>query len=1098
MRKMKKIFWTLVICCFIFVPSVGLADELDLFSYNVSPDVLIVLDLSGSMEYAAVGRYMYTDSTQHCKSTTVPFYPDATHSGYTARCDYIDTWTPGIPVWAADETCSPPFYIGSGTGHTTDCSRVAIAKRAIKNLLDYDNNKKIDSNDEKNFKVRIGYMRYSGAEIKDDSPWDYTQLGKYITQGGNTLRVGIPTTDPFPCESCCSYCDLGSAVDAEANKTIGGTPLAPALEEAAIYLDFHDSNDLGKSCRQKFVVLITDGQDTRSCGGNGSENEIVNGVDIRYKGRKASVAAAYNLWQNGQRINATTGLPKSYKLFVIGFGADLPQYLANTLEWMAYYGGTNNPDATDSQIPNPIPITPTSYTPNDYSKGTGACAANSSNDPASATITGYAYFASNAQALSDSLTKAFNYIASSRLSFSVSTVAAFRTTAENYLYQASFQPLNGDPFWLGHLQKYNLNSDGSLGSMIWDAGDKLKSRNYSTRKLYTLLSGAVVPFSDSSGPFSPPGQGKEYFGVGTGTQATAVQGYILGNPTYNPDGWYLGDIFHSNVMSIGSPSLYFTDFYAPKAYESFQGNNASRQRIVMVGANDGQFHAFNADNGSEMWSFIPPNQLPRLPFIAHKKDPTTLVREYFVDGGASAADVWLGSGDGKSKSVDGSEWRTLLVFGEGRGVRDATNRYPIYQWSSSSTCDSQSPTTDFTKDYDSIHKYYCGYYAFDVTDTAANHPTLYPPLPNRFLNFTGDSPQTQQYLGEPWSKMVMGRVRKDGDEKWVGFIGGGYATEANRGKGFFVVDLSDGHVLWSYTYAENSSMNYPVPGSPAIVDTDNDGFVDTAYVGDLGGNVWRFKFCTNADVISGCGTGNWSGKLLYDASGSGSPIYTTPTTARGDGGSLWVFWGTGDLENPVSTTGQDRVFAIKDDRTSTYTISNLQDISGSGTLYDGKKPGWVISFAGTGEKSLSDPTVFGGILLFTTYTPDSSDTNPCSRTGSSRLYAVAMMRVAITTNGANFTYDPGAGVFSTPASASSTAGGARSVTLGAGIGKGPVLSQNPQPGMATDLYITLSGGGTTNTSVITNAQLGSSPLIDRLSTTYPSTQLLDWRDGRLQ
>jgi hypothetical protein len=1091
MRKMKKIFWTLVTCCFLFVPSVSSADEMDLFSYNVPPDALIVLDLSGSLWYTAAGRYMWTKNIYNnkgqpvdpdCSSTTNPFYPDASHSGYTAQCDYITAkHTYDIPICAANSQCLPPFYIGSSSGcptnYPTDCSRVAIARRAIFNLLDYDNSGTVNSDDEKSFRVRIGYMRFYNCGA-DDSPWSYTA-------GCNTKIVDIPTTDP-PYSSSTSYSYIWSKVSPE--QALGGTPLATALKEARLYLDDHKKTDPGASCRQKFAVLITDGQDTRACGANGQEEEYetIGGksVNIRYRARRASLAAAYELKQAG------------YKLFVIGFGADLPEYLSNTLEWMAYHGGTNNPDATDSGVSTPPAITPTSYTTDDITNKTGACAVDGSNDPASVDLTGYAYFARDAQSLSDSLTKAFNYIASSRISFSVTTVAAFRVTSENYLYQASFQPLNGDPFWLGHLQKYSLNSDGSLGSVIWDAGSLLQDRNYSTRKLYTLISKQVVDFSDTSGPLSPPGQAAGYLNTDTNT-GKMVMGYILGNPSYNPDNWKLGDIFHSDVMNIGSPSPYFVDVVdRSNAYDSFQSNKANRQRIVMVGANDGQFHAFNASDGTEMWSFIPPNQLPRLKFIAHQKDPTTLIREYFIDGGASAADVWLGSGDGKSKVADGSEWSTYLVFGEGKGVRDITNRYPIYQWSSSETCDSQSPATAFTKDYDSAHPYYCGYYAFDVTNTGANPPSF-----KWLLNFKGSSYQTQQYLGEPWSKMVMGRVIIDGKEKWVGFIGGGYATEANRGKGFFVVDLSDGHVLWSYTYADNSSMNYPIPASPAIVDWDNDGFVDTAYVGDLGGNVWRFTFCTKKDDNT-CGKGTWSGGLLYDASGSGRPIYNMATAARGDArkdkkevNTQWVFWGTGDRENPVSTTGQDRFFAVIDpDRTSPsytpnpppLTIGSLQDISGTGTLYDRTSSGWVISFAaGGGEKVLSDPTVFGGVLLFTTYTPDSSDPNPCSRVGSAKLYAIAMMSVAL----GKFRFDAGAGFMSY--------GGARSVTLGAGIAKSPVLSQNPLPSMPTDLYITLSGGGTANTSIITNAQLGPSPVIDLLASTYPSLRMLYWRDGRL-
>ncbi|MGD0623158.1 MAG: PilC/PilY family type IV pilus protein [Thermodesulfobacteriota bacterium] len=989
MGKIKKVIWTLILCHFIFIPGVCFGDEMDLFSYSASPDALILLDLSGSMDQDPQGN---------------------------------DCWSSG-------------------------CSKLAMAKNAIFAILDDNGDGTINSTDETSLRIRIGYMRYYNCN-SDESPLNYSS-------GCNTLIVAIPSADPPPFSSPSTYSNIWSKVNAE--NANGGTPLASALNEAKLYLDAHKAADSGSACRQKFVILITDGEDTLACNGDGTETQ-----SDQYKRRKASVAAANALNQAG------------YKVFVIGFGAKMPTVLQNTLNWMAYYGGTNNPSVTDSG--NKSAITPSS----------NACAVDSSNDPGNSNLSGYAFIATDPNSLSDALSRAFNYISNSRVSFTASTVAAFRTTAENFLYQASFQPINGDPFWLGHIQKYNINSDGSVGSMVWDAGSLLQSRGYSNRKIFTLISGAVVPFSDSSGTFSPSGQGKTYLGVGTGDQAQAIVQYIEGNyPSYNPDGWYLGDIFHSSVMSIGSPSPYFTDIYSPQAFANFQSNNASREKIVLVGANDGQFHAFSASDGSEKWSFIPPNQLPRLAFIAHQKEPTTLTHKYFVDGGTSAADIWLGSGDGKTKSS--SDWHTLLVFGEGKGVRDSTNKYPNYQWSSSSTCDSQNPSSDFTKAYDSSHQYYCGYYAFDVTNTSAN-----PPVFKWHLNFPIGGPQTQQYLGEPWSKMAIGRVKISGSEKWVGFIGGGYATEADRGKGFFVVDLSDGHVLWSYTKANNSSMDYVIPASPAIVDTDLDGFIDTAYVGDLGGNMWRFKFCKQTDTS--CDTGSWNGGLLFQAS-SGRPIYTAAAVAR-DSSSLWIFWGTGDKEIPLSTSGTDKFFGIKDnDRTTTYTISNLQDISTAGTTYsDPSKNGWYITLAGTGEKDLADPTVFGGIVMFTTYTPDTSDSNPCSRVGAAKLYGIAMMQVPIS----GYKYDPGAGVLSTPSSPSSTAGGARSVTLGTGMAKEPVVSQKPAPGGATDLYISVSGGIGVGTSIVSDVQLGSTPLTDRLKTTAPSTQILHWKDGRVQ
>ena len=93
--------------------------------------------------------------------------------------------------------------------------------------------------------------------------------------------------------------------------------------------------------------------------------------------------------------------------------------------------------------------------------------------------------------------------------------------------------------------------------------------------------------------------------------------------------------------------------------------------------------------------------------IAHKAEPANQQHIYFVDGPISVADAWLGTGDGKAKSV--TEWKTLLVFGEGRGANKVL-------WSSSSSCE-----TGFSNMYkpETGHIYYCGYYALDITNTLA-------------------------------------------------------------------------------------------------------------------------------------------------------------------------------------------------------------------------------------------------------------------------------------------------------------------------------------------------------------------------------------------
>jgi Tfp pilus tip-associated adhesin PilY1 len=329
--------------------------------------------------------------------------------------------------------------------------------------------------------------------------------------------------------------------------------------------------------------------------------------------------------------------------------------------------------------------------------------------------------------------------------------------------------------------------------------------------------------------------------------------------------------------------------------------------------------------------------------------------------------------------------------------------------------------------------------------------------------------------------MAIGRVLIGGNETWVGFIGGGYNSTAGdtRGRGFFVVRLSDGNILWSYTKANSANMTYSIPAAPEIVDWDGDGFIDTAYVGDLGGNIWRFTFCTNVQGSS-CGTGNWSGGKLFNSAGVVRPIYKKVTLAR-DSASLWVFWGTGDQESPQLTSTSDAFFAVKDiDRSTTgYTISNLQ----SATYTDSSKAGWYYTFDNAhGEKMLFDPTVFGGIVLFTSYTPPLAGHAVCDTAGTSALYAMAMMKLTI----GGTTYGPGGGVL---------ASGAKSQNLGQGMAQTPVFSQRPT-GSGTDLYLNLSGDP--GHTVLTNSTFAGTPLAVRLAQTAPSSQVIHWRDGRIQ
>ena len=109
-------------------------------------------------------------------------------------------------------------------------------------------------------------------------------------------------------------------------------------------------------------------------------------------------------------------------------------------------------------------------------------------------VGGHAYYADNPDQLSNALASIFSNIIENSYSFTDVSVTSTRAAAENYIYQASFQPLNGDPFWRGHLQQYSILPDGTVGSALWDAGSVLQLTNAAARNMLTYKSGAVTSF----------------------------------------------------------------------------------------------------------------------------------------------------------------------------------------------------------------------------------------------------------------------------------------------------------------------------------------------------------------------------------------------------------------------------------------------------------------------------------------------------------------------------------------------------------------------------------------------------------------------------
>jgi len=933
--KMKLFNFILLVSVLIFLGVIpAYASDEELFTANVPPDALIVLDLTGSMNWTPAGPTMYISDTKQCGVDTE--YYETSGPGHTKACKIEFDSAPKY----SNANCSGPFYKISRAGFSTDCSRVEIAKRAIFDFLDNNDDNIIDKRDENSLGIRIGYMRYYNCS-SDDTGGNYSS---------GCITLIKPITDPKSDEMT-PYDKIWDAVKNE--KAVGGTPLASALNEAKLYLDDHKNGnnakkikpDPAKDCRKKFVIFITDGQDTFACSGSGNDEQV-----DQYKRRRETVAKAKALWEAG------------YQVFVVGFGASMPHYLKNTLNWAAYFGGSDNPlednkpsPITDSYHPeNVTSCKDDSYTSHNLGDGLHYYAR--SNDPGEITLEGYAFLASDASELTAALKTIIVYIQEHSYSFTAPTVPSVRLIDGDTVYISSFTP-NYTPFWKGNLKAYRLNEFGTLPvgedgfpkdeTLRWNAEEKLKSIEPNSRNIITYVHNTLKSFIYDN-------LTNVDLDVSSNQDRRDLVNYIRGIDAYdvNDNGdrtenkeWRLGDIFHSNAVIVGAPSIFYEDT-GFSGTGGFYEKNKDRTKIIIVGANDGMLHAFDASTGEEKWGFIPNCLLKNLKLMK-------FVHTYYVDASPKVADVWFDKNNDNNKSAE--EWKTVLVNGLRKGGKQ--------------------------------------YFALDITDT------LNP-------QFLWEFPKTHEVLdkaGQSWSEPAIGKVKiEQGNnliEKWVGFIGGGFDPnergdeEGTIGNVFFIIDIVTGEIIKEFSGLDR--MTHSFAASPTPVDTNLDGYVDKVYIGDLGGQMWVFD--VSFDEINKKSNSQWTGKRLFKgpkAQDEKHKIYYPPAVAFDQYRNPWVFFGTGDRESPTDTNNpQERFYAVRDDGTGDYPREekDLSDVTNANTFQqDQTKKGWYIKLEKTGkrlEKVLARPVVFNRLLYFTTFTYDDKG-DACSVGGDAKLYTV--------------------------------------------------------------------------------------------------------------
>jgi type IV pilus assembly protein PilY1 len=294
-------------------------------------------------------------------------------------------------------------------------------------------------------------------------------------------------------------------------------------------------------------------------------------------------------------------------------------------------------------------------------------------------------------------------------------------------------------------------------------------------------------------------------------------------------------------------------------------------------------------------------------------------------------------------------------------------------------------------------------------------------------------------------------------KKVIGFFAGGYDTcndpnmdcgsADQKGNAVYAVDVKTGLKLWEFSKANDSRMTFSISSDIAALDINGDTKVDRLYVGDTGGQLWRF------DIGNLNNTAGWTGKVIFKSNQSASEkrkMFYPPDVSL-ESGYEWVYIGTGDRENPKQETGtgafptQNRLYAIKDTNPSSpLTESNLVDVTSDILQKPNPTPddinnqnltlinlrnlnGWFITLENKGEKCLASPVIYSGTVYYTTFTPSyPNEGDICFLgEGTGRVYVVQYK-----TGMAMFNFDLTNDIEGQPPTIYKTD---RSVAIGAGI-----------------------------------------------------------------
>ncbi|WP_257274539.1 hypothetical protein [Endozoicomonas sp. SESOKO4] len=490
--------------------------------------------------------------------------------------------------------------------------------------------------------------------------------------------------------------------------------------------------------------------------------------------------------------------------------------------------------------------------------------------------------------------------------------------------------------------------------------------------------------------------------------------------------WVLGDILHSRPVTLN---------YGARTNAYTQTNPDIR---IVFGTNFGQLH-FIEDQGNtvrENWSFFAKESAPIVPSLYENLDDVP--HPYGLDGQISLLRIDTNN-DGSIKKTDKD--RMILFFGMRRGgtsyyAFDVTDPEapPILLWRiDNSTPGFEEMGQSWAPPVPVIlpgHRFV----EETVSGSTATKTIYYKYALAIGAGYDGDG-----INGKDDDRTGEEIVDSNGETRYERY----YST---RGRGIYFVDAATGSLIKSFTAPdtddtndndatrfEYSDLKWSIPSPPAVLDSNGDGLVDRVYVPDSGGNVFRIDIGKDYND-EGDELAIWSifkfAELGADApSNKPSPDSTDDkrfmyqpeivrTVHRGEAYDAVVL-GTGNRANPLTETNLDHYYVLRD-KNLFYRYYKSGDCSGcttppatirhsdlynatantiqTGTAIEQQEAlsqlagsyGWYIQLETSGEKTTTTGQVYGGQLLFSTYSPSSNPgANICTPgVGSSYFYVL--------------------------------------------------------------------------------------------------------------